>query len=342
MCCGPISVLLNQILCSAQRSKRISVFTSHLRFQVFDDKTTAGHIGNLVVAFLSRLGHVTVVLSSVCFLLIAFSCGVNTALEITLEMIAPVGNSMNSKNLFSMVMFFFLCCTFIWLSFILSLFWHVVKLTWTKRSSRWQKVKAVIFMLLQLISGVYAATTSSHGQLNIVNFLEVCLKVFRLGAFVNSILGSLFLLRCVYEDETEGCWTGLLVTALFILFITSILAPVSFNLVDASSGAMAFAFFYPFFTAVLLLYLWQRGCKKTLDRNYRLTRVSFVVNKSVAIMVFVVYCGIVILIISSPPSCGADCQIKLLSNTSSFGMHRSHEHGNHTLNASSRGYPSPD
>ena len=38
-------------------------------------------------------------------------------------------------------------------------------------------------MLLLLISGVYAATTSSHGQLNIVSFLEVCLKVFLVGGF---------------------------------------------------------------------------------------------------------------------------------------------------------------
>lgn len=256
------------------------------------------------IAFLS---HFSLSLSFLCFFVTALSLGINCALEITLEMISPTGDSsIHKKNFYSACLFILLICAIINASFILSLFWEVVCAVLYKSSIKYTLMKIVLFFIVLISAGIWSGV-SHTAKSGFVAFLSDCLIVSWVVAFVLSILSSLFLLIYLYEESFSYiafhqiahiyCWS-------FLLLLFSILSPISFKLAGASTGsAVAFAFLFPFYTYCLILYLLVRGKKETESGQV------FVVQKKIFILVAAIYLVIVLLAANVNISCGQECQL---------------------------------
>ncbi|XP_031550345.1 uncharacterized protein LOC116287790 [Actinia tenebrosa] len=255
----------------------------------------------------SFLSHFSLSLSFLCFFVTALSLGINCALEITLEMISPTGDSsIHKKNFYSACLFVILVCAIINASFILSLFWEVVCAVLYKSSIKYTLIKIVIFFAVLISAGIWSGV-SSTAKSGFVNFLSDCLIVSWFAAFVLSILSSLFLLIYLYKESSLDMpfhQIAYIFCCSLVILLFSILSPISFKLAGASTGgALAFAFLFPFYTYCLILYLLVRGKKETESGKV------FVVQKRVFIIVAAVYLVVITLAANANISCGQECQL---------------------------------
>ena len=131
-------------------------------------------------------------------------------------------------------------------------------------------------------------------------------------AFILSLLGSLFLLCFVYKAMYDSSsryiptWSATNV----VLIIFSILSPIAFKLVGASSGGIAFAFLFPFSTFILVFYLFFRGSKEEAN--------GFVIQKKIFLLISAVFLVIFIVGASITISCGEECQLGPPTKGSSY------------------------
>ena len=245
-------------------------------------------------------------ISFISFFISSFSFAINCALEITFEMIAPLGDSESTQNFYSCCMFVLLGCTLFLVCFVFSLFWEIVKIVVVKRSLKFRVGKVVLLFIILLSAGVCTAFSKTN-FVEFMDFIGWCLIVASVVAFILAVLGSLGLLLFLYKEESHESYALTLLPMRIPFVLFSILTPVSFKLVDASTGAMCFAFFYPFLTACLALYVCFRGCRKP-NGEY------FIIRRRFALLFMVAYLVVLVLAISSRAPCGAECKLTLSAN----------------------------
>lgn len=273
-------------------------------FQIFPDKTGVcwNVLRNLFYG-LSLITHISLAVTFLSFFVTSLSFSVNCALELTLEMITPTGDSVHRRNFYAACLFVLLLCVLIMSSLVLSLFWELVILFLYKSAMKYTCIKILFFFVIVVAAGIWSAVTKS-AQTGFLLFLSKSLIVSWVLAFVLSLLGSLFLLGFVYTKQyfiKEKWFVSALVFHNVVLFIFSILSPIAFHLVGASTGGIAFAFLLPFCTLILSIYLPLRGSK---EENK-----DFVIQKKAFLLISTVFLGIVIVGASIVITCGEECQL---------------------------------
>ena len=245
--------------------------------------------------------------SLISFFVTAFSFAINCALEITFEMISPLGDDdVTDQTFYTFCMFVLLCCTLFLVCLVCSLFWEIIKVTVVKRTLKFRVAKVTILMIILLIASLYAGCAKPN--YGVLGFLESCVVVSWFAAFVLAVLGSIGLLAFCYREQSHELYAVALLPmcAAFVLF--SILSPVSFTLVGASKAAVCFSFFYPFSTACLTLYVCFRGCRRP-NGEY------FIIKKRFAFLFVIAYIGVIVLTLTSRPhSDGKDSCFPSLNN----------------------------
>ena len=189
---------------------------------------------------------------------------------------------------------------------VCSLFWEIIKVAVVKRTIKFRVAKVAIFLIILVSAIIYAACAKR--DFGVMTFLGSCVVVAWFAAFVLAVLGSVGLLAFCYREQSHELYAVALLPmcAAFVLF--SILSPVSFTLVGASTGCVCFSFFYPFFTACLILYVCFRGCR-TPSGEY------FVVKKRFAFLFVIAYIGVIILAVTSRANCSdKDCYFPQSNN----------------------------
>ena len=122
-----------------------------------------------------------------------------------------------------------------------------------------------------------------------------------------AVIGSLGLIVFCYREESHEAYVIVLLPMRFLFVMFSILSPVSFTLVGASTGRVCFAFFYPFLTASLILYVVFRGSRRP-NGEY------FVIKKRFALMFIAAYLAVMILASTSQARCDKDCNFPPLNH----------------------------
>ena len=243
-----------------------------------------------IFSALYPVSHVTIVVSLVSFFVTAFSFAINCALEMTLEMIAPLGEESSSQTFYTCSMFVLLCCTMLLVCFVCSLFWEIIKVAVVKRTLKFRVAKVAILLVILLMASILAGCAKRN--FGLMTFLSSCVIVSWFTAFVLSVLGSIGLLAFCYKEQSHELYALVLLPMLVAFVLFSILSPVSFALVGASAGAACFAFFYPFLIACLILYILLRGCRRP-NGEY------FIIKKRFAFLFIMAYLAVLILAITS-------------------------------------------
>ena len=288
------------------RNTIIGVFISCF-LQIFPRrKGLQWKILRMLFSTLYPISHVTIVISLVSFFVTAFSFAINCALEMTFEMISPLGESMDFQNFYACCMLILLCCTIFVVCFVFSLFWEIIKVAVVKRSLKFRVVKVGIFLAILLSSSIHAACANKN--FGVMTFLSSCLIVCWFAAWIVAVIGSVGLIVFFYREESHEAYVVVLLPMRFLFVMFSILSPVSFTLVGASTGAVCFAFFYPFLTACLILYVVFRGCRRP-NGEY------FVIKKRFALMFIAAYLAVMILATTSQAHCDKDCNFPPLNHT---------------------------
>ena len=114
------------------------------------------------------------------------------------------------------------------------------------------------FLAILLSSSIHP----SDKNFGIMTFLSSCLIVCWFAALIVAVIGSVGLIVFCYREESHEAYVVVLLPMRFLFVMFSILSPVSFTLVGASTGAVCFAFLYPFLTASLILYVILRDCRR--------------------------------------------------------------------------------
>ena len=252
------------------------------------------------------VSHVTIVVSLVSFFVTAFSFAINCALEMTFEMISPLGDEASQQTFYTCCMFVLLCCTMLLVCFVCSLFWELIKVAVVKRTLKFRIAKVAILLIILLSAGIHAGCAKQ--DFGLMTLLSSCLVVSWFAAFVLSVLGSIGLLAFCYKEQSHEVYALVLLPmcASFVLF--SVLSPVSFTLMRASTGAVCFSFFYPFLTACLIVYICFRGCRRPSGEY-------FIIKKRFAFLFIIAYLAVLILAITSRAHCSdKDCYFPPLSN----------------------------
>ncbi|XP_022804609.1 uncharacterized protein LOC111341850 [Stylophora pistillata] len=286
---------IEEILVLTEEEENTPLFVSsraRREVQIF-----AGRVGiqwkilRCLFAFLYPISHVTIIVSLISFFVTAFSFAINCALEMTFEMISPQGDSSAHQNLYTCCLLMFLCCTMLFVCLVFSLFWEIIKVAVVKSTLIFRKVKVVVFLAIFMGSGIYAGCVrTSFGVM--MTLLSSCLAVCWFAAFIVAVLGSIGLLVFCYREESHEAYAMVLLPLCIPLVLFSILAPISFTLVDASTGAVCFAFFYPFLTACLILYICFRGSRKPNGEQ-------FVMKRRFAVFFTAAYLAVLILMVTS-------------------------------------------
>lgn len=261
----------------------------------------------LLFSLLYPVSHVTVVISLVSFFVTAFSFAINCALELTFEMISPLGDSMTNQNFYTCCLLVLLCCTMFLVCFVFSLFWEIIKIAVVKRSLKFKVVKVLIFLAIILSSSIRAGLAEKN--FGLMTFLGSCLIVCWFAAFLVAVLGAFGLLAFCYREQSHEAYAIVLLPMCVPFVLFSILSPLSFTLAGASTGAVCFSFFYPFLTACLILYVCFRGCRKP-NGEY------FVIKKRFALLFIAAYLAVLILAGTSRAYCAEkDCNFPPLNHT---------------------------
>lgn len=213
---------------------------------------------------------------------------------------------MDAQNFYACCMLILLCCTIFLMCFVFSLFWEIIKVAVVKRSLKFRVVKVGIFLAILLSSSIHVACADKN--FGLMSFLSSCLIVCWFAALIVSVLGSVGLVVFCYREESHEAYVLVLLPMRFLFVLFSILSPVSFTLVGASTGAVCFAFFYPFLTACLILYVVFRGCRKP-NGEY------FVIKKRFALLFIAAYLAVLILVGTSHAHCDKDCNFPPLNYT---------------------------
>ena len=222
------------------------------------------------------------------------------------EMISPLGESMDNQNFYACCMLVLLCCTIFLVCFVFSLFWEIIKVAVVKRSLKFRAVKVGIFLAILLGSSIHAACADK--SLGVMTFLSSCLIVCWFAALIVAVIGSVGLIVFCYKEESHEAYVVVLLPMIFLFAMFSILSPLSFTLVGASTGAVCFAFFYPFLTACLILYVVFRGCRRP-NGEY------FVIKKRFALMFIAAYLAVIILMGTSQAHCDKNCNLPPFNHT---------------------------
>ena len=262
------------------------------------------------------ISHVASVLSFLSFFVMAFTLGVNCTMDLTFEIIAPLGGSANTQNLYAACVAVLLLCTFFILCFFFSLFWEIIKVVFVKKTAKYKIIKVTLFLLTLLVSTLYTTLTKSS-SVGFFHFLNDSLNIAWLAAFALSLGASIGLLIFVYKEECSDVQALPLLPFLAITILFTILSPIAFKVAGASVGAICFAFFYPLFTVALMVYVCFRGCRRPGGEH-------FVIRKRFALLLAVAYGSVLILAIASRVDCGADCQISYFNGSVSFKPHSAH------------------
>ena len=290
----------------AINNNHVSFFHLFL-FQIF-----AGRVGihwkilRCLFAFLYPISHVTIIVSLISFFVTAFSFAINCALEITFEMISPQGDSAAYQNLYTCCLLVLLCCTMLFVHLVFSLFWEIIKVAVVKSTLIFREVKVVIFLAIFVGSGIYAGCAGN--SFGIITLLGSCLAVCWFAAFIVAVLGSVGLLVFCYREESHEAYAIVLLPLCIPLVLFSILCPVSFTLVDASTGAVCFAFFYPFLTACLILYICFRGSRKPNGEQ-------FVIKRRFAVFFTAAYLAVLILTVTSRAYSENSCNLPSVNHS---------------------------
>ena len=245
-------------------------------------------------SILYPIAHVVIVVSLVSFFITAFSFAINCALEMTFEMVTPQGNQSSTRTMYTCCMLVLLCCSVFSVCVICSLFWEIVKVAVVKRTLKVKATKVVIFFIILIISSIYTGCTDH--KFAVMSFVSNCVIVSWFVVFALSILGSIGLLAFCYREPSHELYALVLFPMMVAFGIGSIFSPISLGLVKASTGAICFAFFYPFLVACLTLYVCLRGCRRP-NGEY------FIIRKRFAFLFIVAYLGVLIVTISSRPFC---------------------------------------
>ena len=213
---------------------------------------------------------------------------------------------MDHQNFYACCMLILLCSTTFVVCFVFSLFWEIIKVAVVKRSLKFRVVKVGIFLTILLSSSIRAAFADK--SFGVMTFLSNCLIVCWFAALIVAVIGSVGLIVFCYREESHEAYVVVLLPMCFLFVMFSILTPVSFTLVGASTGAVCFAFFYPFLTACLILYVVFRGCRRP-NGEY------FVIKKRFALMFIAAYLAVIILVGTSQAHCDKDCDFPPLNYT---------------------------
>lgn len=268
--------------------------------QVFPGrKAIQWRIIRAVFSALYPVSHVTIVISLVSFFVTAFGFAINCALEMTFEMISPLGGESSSQTFYTFCMFALLCCTIVWVCVVCSLFWEIIKVAVVKRTLKFKVAKVVTLLIILISASIHASCVERN--FGLMTFLSSCIIVSWFAACLLSVVGSAALFAFCYREQTHELYALVLLPMMVCFVLFSILSPVSFTLVRASTGAVCFSFFYPFLTACLILYICLRGCRKPSGEY-------FIIKKRFAFLFIIAYLGVLILAITSHPYCSnQDC-----------------------------------
>lgn len=231
----------------------------------------------------------------------------------TFEMFSPLGDSENNQNFYTCCMFILLCCKIFLVCFVFSLFWEIIKVAVVKRSLKFRVVKVMIFLTILFSSIIHAGCSDKN--FGLMTFVRSCLIVCWFAAFIVAVLGLVGLLVFCYTEQSHEAYAIVLIPMCVPFVLFSIFSPVSFSLVDASTGAVCFAFFFPFLTACLILYVCFRGCRRP-NGEY------FVIKKRFAVMFFAAYLAVLTLVGTSRANCDKHCTFPPLNHkkTSDFSV----------------------
>lgn len=265
----------------------------------------------ILFSVLYPVSHVTIVVSLVSFFITAFSFAINCALEMTFEMISPQGDSVSCQNFYTCCLLVLLCCTMFLVCLVFSLFWEIIKIAVVKRTLAFREIKVVIFLAIFVSSSIHAGCADKNYGL--MTFLSSCLTVGWFAAFIVAVLGSIGLLVFCYREESHEAYAIVLLPMCIPVVLFSILSPVSFTLVDASTGAVCFAFFYPFLTACIISYVCFRGSRKP-NGEY------FVIKKRFAVFFIAAYLAALILTATSRAYSENVCDFPPMNHTTARGF----------------------
>lgn len=260
-----------------------------------------------VFSALYPVSHVAIVVSLISFFVTAFSFAINCALEMTFEMISPLGNDASSKTFYTSCLFILLCCTILLVCVVCSLFWEIIKVAVVKRTLKFRVAKVAVLLIILLTAGVHAGC--AERKFGFMTFFNSCIIVSWFTACALSFLGSLVLLAFCYREPSHELYALILLPFMVSFVLFSILSPVAFTLVRASSGAICFAFFYPFLTACLIFYICLRGCRRP-NGEY------FIIKRRFVFLFIIAFLTVLTLSVFSRPYCSdKQCYFPLKNHT---------------------------
>lgn len=222
------------------------------------------------------------------------------------EMISPAASSDPKKALLSTCISFLLLALYILASFIISLFWEVLKVFLFRTSLKYNVVRVGLVLFLVVVSGVCVAILK--GQSNLVSFAEYVQFTFIASwvlAFVICLVDSVLLLLFVFSHSVK-CRKQLIVHIVIVLFMVlfAVISPISFGFVaiGITAGTIAFVVFIPLIAAGVVLFAYFRGKKR--DRK------SFIFNTNVSLLVLalLIFTVIISLFVNTPATCTATCK----------------------------------
>ena len=134
------------------------LIVTHCIFQIFPGRIgTQWTVIRAVFSFLYPVSHVTIVVSLISFFVTAFSFAINCAIEMTFEMISPIGDEISGLTFYTFCMFVLLCCTLFLVCLVCSLFrWEIIKVAVVKRTLKFRVAKVTVVMVILLIASIYA------------------------------------------------------------------------------------------------------------------------------------------------------------------------------------------